>query len=305
MKGVIPIQKRPSLGQIAFTVFIMSVLFSLSQPLWAQKDFFWKGLVERLSRDGFKKEELLRLYHRKGVRFEPRVMPKKLLHKERALDYSKFLEEGRIRRAQCFLRENQELLSKTERYYGVPPEINVAILLVETDLGNHTGPYRTFTILSSMAVSDDIPRIKEWIPEGYLKDEETLKAFRKKASQTARWAYQELKAFLRYSRENSIDPLSIKGSPFGAFGLCQFMPSSVMRFGVDFDEDGAIDLFSLPDALASMANYLRMHGWRPGIGNDKAFKVLLAYNHSRPYAKTVLEVAERIKEASGSQPPLP
>ena len=93
-----------------------------------------------------------------------------------------------------------------------------------------------------------------------------------------------------------MDPVEIKGSPFGAFGLCQFVPSSVLRFGIDYDRNGKIDLFTLEDALASMANYLVKNGWHRGMSKEEALRCILTYNHSRPYAKTIIEVASILEK---------
>ena len=256
----------------------------------------WNGLIERLSGVGIERSYLESIYSRREVAFEPRTMPRKLLHKERPFDYKKFYSPERIERAVKFIKKNQSLLNEIENKYGVPSTLKTAILLVETDLGRYTGPYRIINVLSSMAISSDISRISPWLPKEIMDDTSALARYKKKAKKKADWAFGELKAFFTYCRANKIDPVEIKGSPFGAFGLCQFVPSSVLRFGVDYDRDGRIDLFTLGDALASMANYLVKNGWHSGISKDKAFRCILTYNRSRPYAKTILEVASILEK---------
>jgi membrane-bound lytic murein transglycosylase B len=113
----------------------------------------------------------------------------------------------------------------------------------------------------------------------------------------AQWAFRELCALLRYARKNGLDPLSIKGSIFGAFGLPQFVPTSVLAYGVDWDGDGKVDLFDLEDALASMANYLHERGWKRKLAYQEQIRVIKTYNNSQPYAETVLKLAERLKNA--------
>jgi len=223
-------------------------------------------------------------------------MPRKLSHKESKLNYSQFLRPERLSRASAFLDMHKELLIRIEGEYGVPKEIKVAILLVETDLGRYLGPDRAFNILASMAAATDIDRVKPWFPPELLKSTERERV-EKKLKDKSQWAYEELRALLVYSEQNKIDPLEIKGSIFGAIGLCQFMPSNALRFGIDHDQNGKIDLFLKPDALASMANYIRHYGWKDNLSRKEQEAVILRYNYSRPYARTILDVAERLSDS--------
>ncbi len=253
----------------------------------------WRNLVSRLIRDGMNGPWICKLFRRSDVRFDPRVMPRKLSHKESRLNYEKFLDPIRLNRARAYLQDNEVLLDRVQRDYGVPKEIKVAILLIETDLGHYLGAGPAFNILASMAAASNLETVRPWVPKKLLEGRQrrrTQKILQKKS----RWAYRELKALIRYAQENKRDPLSIKGSIFGAIGLCQFMPTNALRFGVDYDHDGRVDLFSKADALASMANYLRHFGWKKGLSQNEQEQVILKYNYSRPYAKTVLEVAKRI-----------
>ena len=74
------------------------------------------------------------------------------------------------------------------------------------------------------------------------------------------------------------------------------MPSSLLRFAQDGNRDGQINLFQHADAIESIANYLKQHGWRPGLKRHEAFRILLRYNHSKYYADTILKVAERLEK---------
>jgi membrane-bound lytic murein transglycosylase B len=94
--------------------------------------------------------------------------------------------------------------------------------------------------------------------------------------------------------------LSIRGSIYGAIGLCQFMPSNVFSYGVDADHDGRIDPFTKADALHSIANYLYGHGWRAGMNREDQHRVIFDYNNSTAYANTVLIVADKIRERNRS-----
>ncbi|NIA08591.1 MAG: lytic murein transglycosylase [Nitrospiraceae bacterium] len=253
----------------------------------------WRPLIRHLVEDGGNGTTIRRIFARPEVQFDPRVMPRKLSHRESRLDYSKFLRPKRIARARSFLHTNRKLLTQIEDTYGVPREIEVAILLVETDLGRYLGPDLAFNILASMAVASNLDHVRPWLSPEIISSMGT-RDLREKLKKNSQWSYRELRALLTYSAQNHIDPLTIKGSIFGAIGMCQFMPSSVLRFGVDQDHNGRIDLFSKGDALASMAKYIKAHGWKAGLSRKEQEAVILKYNYSRPYAKTILAVADKL-----------
>ncbi len=255
----------------------------------------WVPLVEKLLRDGEDKEFVIAVYSAPSVKFNPRVMPRKVTHNEYKLDYEKFLKPERLNRARRYLSENRKLFDSIEKRFGVPGEVETAILLVETDLGNYLGAGPAVNILSSMALGSDWEAVKKWLPPRYLKGKGAAKA-RKKLQKKSEWAYSELRALFTYCKKNRMDIYSLKGSIFGAIGLCQFMPSNALKLGVDFDGDGRVDLFQKPDACASMANYLKFYGWKPGLGRKAQEKVIYHYNHSKPYVRAILSVAEALKK---------
>ncbi|RLB95854.1 MAG: protein MltB, partial [Deltaproteobacteria bacterium] len=87
----------------------------------------------------------------------------------------------------------------------------------------------------------------------------------------------------------------IKGSYAGAMGIAQFMPSNAYALAKDGNGNGRIDLFEHADAIASIAYYLKYHGWKPGLSAKKQHRVILHYNNSTVYANTVLKVADKLK----------
>lgn len=254
----------------------------------------WQPLVDRLIDDGEDRSYITALFSSKAVSFKAGVMPRKIVHDESKLRYDLFLKPERVKRARKFYDSNFDLLHKVEQQYGVAKEIMVSILLVETDLGNYLGPGPAFDILASMAAATDIEHVKGLLPPDRLKGLNHAKVETKLRKKSA-WAYGELRSLIKYANQNRMDLLSIKGSIFGAVGLCQFMPSNIAKFGVDFDRDGAIDMFQKQDALASMANYLKHYGWKEKLSLQKQERVVMHYNHSRPYAQTILKVAEELK----------
>ena len=122
--------------------------------------------------------------------------------------------------------------------------------------------------------------------------------FEKKSRYKANWAYIELKALLKYTAREKLDPCEITGSYAGALGLSQFLPSNALRLAKDGNNDGSINLFQHPDAIYSIANFLKHHGWSPGISKQKAYKVLYKYNHSKPYVTTLIKISDRLKGQS-------
>jgi peptidoglycan lytic transglycosylase B len=149
-----------------------------------------------------------------------------------------FLNERRLAAGAEFWKKHRRALERAESRYGVPAEYIVAIIGIETYYGRNTGRWRVVDALTTLAF--DYP---------------------------ARAAYfrSELEQYLLLARESGKDVFSVRGSYAGAIGIPQFMPGSTRRWAVDFDNNGAIDLRRSPvDAIGSVANFLKEHGWQPG-----------------------------------------
>lgn len=151
---------------------------------------------------------------------------------------SKFLTPELIATGARFWAQHADTLQRAEEEFGVPPDVIVGILGVETAFGGNTGSFRTIDALTTIAF--DAARRRDYFRE-------------------------ELKELLLLAREQKRDPLAIKGSYAGAMGLPQFMPSSYRRYAVDYDGDGVIDLLGSPiDAIGSIASYMKSFGWTTG-----------------------------------------
>jgi membrane-bound lytic murein transglycosylase B len=149
-----------------------------------------------------------------------------------------FVNADRIRGGVRFWNEHAALLERAEAEYGVPAEIIVATLGVETVYGKFTGSHRVLDALATLAF--DFPRRADF--------------FR-----------GELEQFLLLVRAGVLDPLRMRGSYAGAMGVPQFMPSSFRNYAVDFDGDGVRNLWDgMADAIGSVANYYRHFGWQSG-----------------------------------------
>ena len=151
---------------------------------------------------------------------------------------SRFIEPVRIKAGVAFWDRHADAIRAASEKYGVPEEIIVGIIGVETIYGRNTGNFQAVSALATLAF--DYPRRAE--------------LFR-----------GELESLLLMAREQHRDPLDYQGSYAGALGLPQFLPSSVRNYAVDFDGDGQIDLLGSPkDAIGSVARYMQMHGWEAG-----------------------------------------
>ncbi|KFB77200.1 MAG: Membrane-bound lytic murein transglycosylase B precursor [Candidatus Accumulibacter cognatus] len=150
----------------------------------------------------------------------------------------RFLNSSRIGGGLSFWQKHAATLQRAQATYGVPAEVIVSIIGVETVYGQNMGSFGVFEALASLAFHYP-PR--------------------------AEFFRGELEQFLLLARENGVSPLDIKGSYAGAIGIPQFMPSSQRRFAVDFDGDDRIDLrSSSSDAIGSVARFLQQHGWQSG-----------------------------------------
>lgn len=159
---------------------------------------------------------------------------------------SRFIEPIRIKAGAAFWNAHRALLEQAQRDYGVPPEIVVGVIGVETIYGKQMGSFRVLDALTTLSLD---------FPPEHPRFEERRKFFR-----------AELGQFIKLSQRSGADPLGMRGSYAGAMGMPQFMPSSWMRFAVDFDGDGKIDLHhSVADVIGSVAHYFKAFNWQSGM----------------------------------------
>jgi len=275
---------------IVLGLVIPNCLYAESQTLLF--DYVKRMLVQ----DGFDSEMIENIYNDPNVYFDTKSVAGYFQHNESRLNYAQFHQTRNIAKAKKYLRSHKTTLDRVEKKYGVDKEIIVAVMLVETRLGGFTGVSRVLNVYSTMAaLKAEAPRENLWElvpPKKRLKK----KAFQKKAIRKASWAYDQLKAFLTYTAQNKLSPIDIRGSYAGAIGLAQFIPSSILSYGKDGNNDGTINLFHHDDAIESIANYLKSFGWRPGISKKKASKVLYHYNHSTYYVNELLTISDLLKK---------
>lgn len=190
---------------------------------------FAPAYVEALLANAERKDAILKAISTPAERVRP-------WHEYRAI----FMTDQRVERGLAFADTYADALSRAEEEYGVEAEVIVAIIGVETFYGGNKGSHRVIDALTTLGF-DYPPR--------------------------ADFFRRQLKSFLVLAREQQMDPLQLTGSYAGAMGYPQFIPSSYQAFAVDFDDDGKVDIWNNPvDAIGSVANYFREHGWQHGAG---------------------------------------
>jgi len=211
-----------------------------SRPSYGQRSDVREFAAEVAKQHGFDRNKVTRWFA--AARFQPRIveaMDRPLLSPPKWYEYApQFLSRERIDGGVAFWRAHAATLARAEREFGVPAEIVVAILGVETFYGRNTGSYRVLDALATLAF--DYPR-------------------------RAPFFRGELKHYVVLAEEQGFSPLDAKGSFAGAMGVPQFMPGSYRRYAVDFSGDGRVDLWhSVADVIGSVANYLARHDWLRG-----------------------------------------
>lgn len=211
---------------------------SATQPASNLRPEIDNFITEMVNRHGFSRNELETAFNQ--VRFQPSVL-KLISAPASAISWNeyrgRFVNAQRIKGGVDFWNAHAQDLARASNIYGVPEEIIVAIIGIETSYGATTGNHRVIDALTTLAF--DFPRRADFFRE-------------------------ELEHYLLLAKEQRFDLFGIKGSYAGAIGVPQFMPGSYRRYAVDFDGDGQIDLANnAADAIGSVANYLKAYGWQP------------------------------------------
>jgi membrane-bound lytic murein transglycosylase B len=238
---------KPLATKLLSSLLLAGCLFA-AQPVLAGSDFLSRvdvrAFIDSLHEEhGIERAEVERIlgdfrYSAAAVRLTnpvPSSAPSPARSYARYRD--KFLTPELISAGSRFWSAHAQVLTRAQEEFGVPAEVILGVLGVETYFGRNTGSFRALDALATIAFFGERR-------QNYFRD--------------------ELKELLLLARDTGIDPLSIKGSYAGAVGLPQFMPSSYRRYAVDYDGDGAIDLMGSPaDAIGSIASYMKAFGWVP------------------------------------------
>jgi membrane-bound lytic murein transglycosylase B len=225
-----------------FVAFLMvaAAAWPASAQTYAEREDVQQFIREVAVRHGFAEQDLRHVFSR--VRRAEPVLESIKPPPPKARSWEEyranFVNEKRIAAGVDFWKKHRRALERAEVRYGVPAEYVVAIIGVETYYGRYSGRWRVIEALTTLAF--DYPA-------------------------RATFFRSELEQYLLLAREQGKDAFAMRGSYAGAIGIPQFMPSSTRRYAVDFDGNGVIDLRrSAVDAIGSVANFLRQHGWQPG-----------------------------------------
>jgi len=223
-------------GSLLLVLFLPNIGFTQSLDSRQVNQF----IDEMVNKHGFDTNELRILFG--GTKYSDRVL-QAMSKPAEGLPWYKyrkiFLKDSRIEKGAAFWKKYKDALSRAEEVYGVPPQIIVGIVGVETQYGKYKGKDKVMDSLATLAFH-------------YPK--------------RAKFFRSELEQFLLLTREQNVDPLSLKGSYAGAMGIPQFISSSYRNYAVDFDGDDKKDLWQNPvDAIGSVANYFNRHRGEAGV----------------------------------------
>lgn len=240
----------------AFAAFVVQGAHASGYDKRPEVRAFVREMVER---HGFVERELLFLFSRTKKR-EPILQAIRPADPGRGRSWNQyrdiFVNERQLRGGVAFWAAHGPALARAEKEYGVPQEIIVAIIGIETLYGRNMGKWRVVDALTTLAF-DYPPR--------------------------APFFRSELENYLVFARDEGFDVFSVHGSYAGAIGIPQFMPSSYRKWAVDFDGDGSTDLRgSAVDAIGSVGNFLKAHGWR--TGEPILYPATVSGEGWRPYA---------------------
>jgi membrane-bound lytic murein transglycosylase B len=257
-----------------------AALASAQQPGYGQRKEVKEFITEMVKKHKFSRKDLNRVFAK--AQYQPAIVKAMDQPPESALASwqayrSIFIKPERIEAGAQFWNRNSEALKRAAGEYGVPEDIIVGIIGVETTFGRNIGTFRVIDALSTLAF--DYPK-----RSAYFRG--------------------ELEHYLVFSREQKIDPLRVKGSYAGAIGIPQFMPGSYRRFAVDYDGDGQINLATSPaDAIGSIGNFLKSHGWVRG--QPVAFAAETSGDGWRKLAGAGIEPTTRFADLAGHGIKLP
>ncbi len=266
------------MGRLGFIVVIAVLLSSnalRADSTAVTREIVYRRVLAYLKNDNVPESFVLAAFNRPEVKYRKAVIRRFQFPNEQK-PYSQykriFLTRKRIHGGVKFYHAHQTLVDSIAKEFGVDPLILTSMVGIESNYGDYHAEFSVFNALYSVSVG-----------------------FPSRAD----WAMKELAEFLKFCYKNKIDPQSIRGSYAGAFGYGQFLPSSFNRYAVDMDGDGIREYLQWPDALGSIANYLKENGY-PENSDDFSkgsgvYRALYSYNHSDNYVRVVLDLRKAIR----------
>lgn len=203
---------------------------------------------------------------------------------------------NRRRALACFEKHADSFRSATQSF-PVPESVILAILQVETSCGSFVGTNQVFYRLARLVSTGDPENLMFNYRDSRRKNPTaTPEQYANRAQVLENIFLPHTAATLVLARDKGVHPLDLKGSGAGALGLPQFLPGNYLQFGVDGNNDGKVDLFTHPDAIHSVANFLMNEGWnQKQLTDAEQRKVIWQYNPSEHYVQTVLAMARKLE----------
>lgn len=260
----------------------------------------WQFLAQELISIGAPRERVLSILGDKRMPQRTPV-PFKLRPRETEQMYVQFTQPARLAVARGCLETHGPIFESAEGSFNVSRYVLAALILIETQCGRFTG---NNSVLERLARVSSVAEPKN-IDFNFSQLTQTDSSVTREAvAARARYLQEtflpEVKALLSVAEVKGIDVFDLRGSVAGAFGLPQFLPTSYLRYGVDGNSDGKVDLFDPQDAIPSTANYLRSFGWDESAPVHDKKKVLWNYNRSDAYGDAVLKVSILLRESARS-----
>lgn len=265
-----------------------------ARPLYEAKG--WGHMAQAMARAGVSQEQITAILN------DPRI-PKRdnlmfnIPPREPQNIYRGINSSTRRARAINFYRQNKTVLDKASSEFQVPKEVILAIILVETNCGQYFGKSPVFYRLLRLAAASTPENITAAYQANKSKNPKiTLQEVVNRAKWLEKIFLPQAIATFKIAKDYGEHPLTLKGSVAGAIGLPQFLPGNQDLYGVDYNKDGKINLFQPGDAVFSVANFLKQHGWtQMQLPKQTQREVIRHYNRSDPYIDTVLNVARDLR----------
>ena len=258
----------------------------------------WDYIVEKLVADGVDRRRVHRAFT------DPRVEPFAgldfgLYPREPRSLYQGFTRPASVALARRCKAAHAYALDAAERAHGVPASVVAAIIHIESGCGRNTGSEVVLYRLARLAMANEPGNLRGNIARHTAgrDDPEIELRTRERGQYLEDTFYPEVLATFQLSDKLDIDPLALRGSGSGAFGMPQFLPRSYLSYGSDGNGDGRISLYDADDAIFSCANYLAAHGWHDGLSHPEKRRVIWHYNRSDAYIDAVLSLADRLDGA--------
>ncbi len=305
LSTVKPMYVRMSLRIVPAALALLFLLTAAGKLHAADGEIDWSQVKQRLVSDGVDEQLVDSLFSDPRLEVVPKLMRLNMKQPDATPSYKRFLEKESIIATTRFMKKHRKRIERALAGTRVDPAIVVAILQVESSLGQTTGDYPLMNVYATLALLDSDqrdkadPKLWDHVLSDLPREERAAarRTVRERARRKGRWAYRQLKALCLMS-DKGFDPFEARGSWAGAYGLPQFLPTSLEAYGRDGNQDGRIDLASIEDAAASIANYLEVHQYRSDQP-AKRRKAVWNYNHSDEYVDCVLNLAARVAAESG------